>query len=265
MRNSPSILNHILTKPLSLMQNCYKLTSGGVLIMAEITASVEDMAAAIKEIIDNIESGSYWENIYKYMRKDPALFFRALEIRYVGKKRLEKLKVAMTYEVKGKPDNSIEFFLHKQISQLLLNERSTLLTIGYESMELEKFIAKLIRNRVRVLIDVREKPISRKKGFAKSALCNALENSGIDYIHIRELGSPGEARKGLHNSNNWVEFSERYLEHLEGQKDILVELSKKIKKGSFCLMCFERDFNLCHRSLLAKELQKLCNIEVIHL
>lgn len=232
--------------------------------VAEITTSVEEMSTAIKAVIDNVEPGDYWNRIFQYMVTDPALFFRALEIRYVGKKRLEKLLVAMTYEVKGKEDNSVEVFLHKQISQLL-NDRVALFTVGYESMEIENFVAKLLRNGVRALIDVREKPISRKKGFAKTALSGALESVGIKYIHIRELGSPGDARKGLHDNNNWVEFAEKYIQHLAGQRDILVELSTTIKKGLFCLMCFERDFNQCHRSLLAKELQKLCNIEVIHL
>lgn len=232
--------------------------------MLEHTASVEEMSTAIKAVIDNVEPGGYWNRISRYMETNPALFFKALEIRYVGKKRLEKLLVAMTYEVKGKQGNSVEVFLHKQISQLL-SDRVILFTVGYESMEIESFVAKLIRNGVKTLIDVREKPISRKKGFAKTALSGALESSGIKYMHIRELGSPGEARKGLHNNSNWVEFSEKYIQHLAGQRDILVELSTTIKKGLFCLMCFERDFNQCHRNLLAKELQKLCNIEVIHL
>ena len=232
--------------------------------MAENATSVEEMSTAIKAVIDNVEPGEYWNKIFQYMETDPAVFFKALEIRYVGKKRLEKLLIAMTYEVKGKEDNSVEVFLHKQLSQLL-NDRVALFTVGYESMEIENFVAKLIRNGVKTLIDVREKPISRKKGFAKTALSGALEIAGIKYIHIRELGSPGEARKGLHDNNNWAEFTEKYIQHLAGQRDILVELSTTIKKGLFCLMCFERDFNQCHRSLLAKELQKLCNIEVIHL
>jgi len=232
--------------------------------VAENATSVEEMSTAIKAVIDNVEPGEYWNKIFQYMETDPAVFFKALEIRYVGKKRLEKLLIAMTYEVKGKEDNSVEVFLHKQLSQLL-NDRVALFTVGYESMEIENFVAKLIRNGVKTLIDVREKPISRKKGFAKTALSGALEIAGIKYIHIRELGSPGEARKGLHDNNNWAEFTEKYIQHLAGQRDILVELSTTIKKGLFCLMCFERDFNQCHRSLLAKELQKLCNIEVIHL
>ena len=111
--------------------------------MAEITTSVEEMSTAIKAVIDNVEPGDYWNRIFQYMVTDPALFFRALEIRYVGKKRLEKLLVAMTYEVKGKEDNSVEFFLHKQISQLL-NDRVALFTVGYESMEIENFVAKLL-------------------------------------------------------------------------------------------------------------------------
>lgn len=235
-----------------------------MLFVEEVTSSVKEMSTAIKTVIDNIEPGDYWSKIHQYMITDPALFFRTLEIRYVGKRRLEKLQVAMTYEAKGKKDNSLEVFLHKQISKLL-SDPLTLFTIGYEGMEIERFVEKLQRNNIRTLVDVREKPISRKKGFAKSVLSNTLESVGINYIHIRELGSPGEVRKGLHDNMNWVEFTEKYIQHLAGQRDILVELSTKIKKGLFCLMCFERNYNQCHRSLLAKELQKLCDIEVFHL
>jgi uncharacterized protein (DUF488 family) len=232
--------------------------------MGDIITSIEKMAFILKAIIDNFEPEDYWSHLRKYMYMKPALFFGALEIRYVGKKRLEKLKVTMAYEIKEKAENNVEILLYKHLCKVLKEQR-VLYSIGYEGMEIDKFLNKLRKNGVKTIIDVREKPISRKKGFAKSALSSELDSMGISYMHIRELGSPDEARKELHSNNNWLVFAEKYLKHLAGQNDILVELSTMIKKGSFCLMCFERNFQQCHRGLLAKELQKLSKIEVVHL
>jgi uncharacterized protein (DUF488 family) len=47
---------------------------------------------------------------------------------------------------------------------------------------------------VRLLIDVRELPTSRRKGFAKSALSSALAAADIGYLHLKGLGDPKPGR-----------------------------------------------------------------------
>lgn len=80
---------------------------------------------------------------------------------------------------------------------------SDLFTVGYESTELQLFIDCLIENRVTVLIDVRDFPISRKRGFSKKSLAEALLQAGINYEHWRQLGAPKEIRHELRQTKDW--------------------------------------------------------------
>ena len=49
-----------------------------------------------------------------------------------------------------------------------------LYTFGYEGLTIEAFIERLKQARVQLIVDVHELPLSRKKGFSKNALRNAL-------------------------------------------------------------------------------------------
>ncbi|WTY53947.1 DUF488 domain-containing protein [Micromonospora sp. NBC_01412] len=48
-------------------------------------------------------------------------------------------------------------------------------------------------------------PISRKRGFSKSALSQALATQGIVYEHRRELGNPKENRPGFGGTREELE------------------------------------------------------------
>lgn len=47
---------------------------------------------------------------------------------------------------------------------------TSLFTFGYEGLTIEAFIARLNEAGVRTIIDVRELPLSRKKGFSKGSV-----------------------------------------------------------------------------------------------
>ena len=64
----------------------------------------------------------------------------------------------------------------------------TLFTLGYESLTIEAFITGLQAAQVKTVLDVRELPLSRKKGFAKSAFCAALSAHDVAYLHGPALG-----------------------------------------------------------------------------
>ena len=64
-----------------------------------------------------------------------------------------------------------------------------LFTIGYIGLTLEEFIDGLTSRGIECLIDTREIPISRKKGFSKSSLELELGRAGIVYRHFRLLDS----------------------------------------------------------------------------
>ena len=71
---------------------------------------------------------------------------------------------------------------------------TTLATIGYEGSSLEDFVATLLAANINTLVDVREVPVSRRKGFSKNALREVLEDAGLTYVHLIGLGDPKEGR-----------------------------------------------------------------------
>jgi uncharacterized protein (DUF488 family) len=130
-----------------------------------------------------------------------------------------------------------------------------LYTIGYEGRAMEDFVDDLRFADIEVLVDVRELPISRKPGFSKTKLSEHMSQAGVDYLHLRSLGSPRDSRKRLRESGDFNTFSREYADHLEFNSDdvrCLVELINSGRRAA--IMCFERDHNQCHRSLLVSAL-----------
>ena len=70
-----------------------------------------------------------------------------------------------------------------------------LATIGYEKATLPDVIARLKAAGVDTLIDVRAVAASRRAGFSKTLLSNSLAEAGIDYRHLRGLGTPKSGRQ----------------------------------------------------------------------
>jgi len=144
-----------------------------------------------------------------------------------------------------------------------------LMTIGYEGRDLQEFEDILRGANVEVLVDVREKPLSRKRGFAKSALQGMLEGIGKSYVHLRGLGSPSELRMRLHEGSDYDGFFAEFDALLDSpERDQYLEYVAGIVRGgkAVCLMCFERDSRKCHRSILAKRLvKKLPGVKVLNL
>jgi len=132
------------------------------------------------------------------------------------------------------------------------NETPTLFTIGYEGLDLAGFMKYLTWHEVEVLVDVREIPISRKKGFSKSALAEATAKKGIGYTHLKALGSPAPIRKQLKDDWDYETFFSAYEDYLDEQGEALEALSELIEeKRRVCLLCFERAHEECHRSRVA--------------
>lgn len=130
-----------------------------------------------------------------------------------------------------------------------------LYTIGYEGTNIDNFLTTLKDSGVTVLVDVRAMPLSRKKGFSKSRLKEAVESAGITYIHLRELGAPKEVRNNLKATGNWQDYVHHYEAYLATQQEALNLLASQAQNTEVCLMCFEADPLTCHRSLISKELE----------
>lgn len=142
-----------------------------------------------------------------------------------------------------------------------------LFTLGYQGLKPEDFVNRLTEHGVKVLVDVREIPWSRKRGFSKSQLENTVSQYGIKYIHFKKLGSPSVLRKEVKESGNYEQFFSGYEQYLDSQKEEIGSLLKLVEDEVCCLMCFEKDAEMCHRKVIASEVKERDRngLQVVHL
>jgi uncharacterized protein (DUF488 family) len=126
-------------------------------------------------------------------------------------------------------------------------------TIGYEATTQAEFLAALKEAGVKRVIDVRAVPNSRRPGFSKTPLRNALAEEGIDYVHLRALGTPADGRAAA-RANRHADLKRIYAGQLELPEAIaqgaqMIEFAKEMPSA---LLCYERDPAGCHRTLLLR-------------
>ena len=138
-----------------------------------------------------------------------------------------------------------------------------LFTVGYEGRQIETFINDLRIHGIALVIDVREIPISRKPGFSKSSLRANLISANIDYVHIKPLGSPTPIRHKLRADSDHEAFVESFTAYLLTQDIFIREALEFAKNGRSCLLCFERQAENCHRSIVAQRISELSPQEVV--
>lgn len=132
-----------------------------------------------------------------------------------------------------------------------------LFTIGYEDKAIDNFISELKNNNIEKVVDVRELPLSRKKGYSKTLFSKLLGKNGIDYIHMKELGSPRELRKKLKKDGDLDYFFMEYRKYLKTQNDTVNILYKIISREKCCLVCYEDMPRKCHRTEIATEIKRI--------
>ena len=124
-------------------------------------------------------------------------------------------------------------------------------TIGYEATTMPEFLAALQKAGVERVIDVRAVPNSRRPGFSKNPLKNALAEVGIDYVHLKALGTPADgrsaARAGRHEDLKRIYAGQLDLPEAIVQAGQMRELAADKPSA---LLCYEREPAACHRSLL---------------
>lgn len=136
-------------------------------------------------------------------------------------------------------------------------------TIGYEGASIERFVEVLTHASIDLLIDVRQMPISRKPGFSKNKLAEVLASKGIAYVHLRGLGDPKPGREAA-RKGDYAGFQRIFRLHL-GSKDAQFDLATAaglVQKHHACLMCFEADFETCHRTIVADHLADITSLHV---
>lgn len=141
-----------------------------------------------------------------------------------------------------------------------------LFTIGYEAAALGDFVATLIQARVKTVIDIRELPISRRPGFAKKALCQAVTAAGMTYIHLKALGDPKEGREAA-RAGDLAGFRRIFKAHLKTARaqEALTTAVDIAGTANSCLLCYERDPQVCHRLIVATEMASAGAFSIQHL
>lgn len=139
-------------------------------------------------------------------------------------------------------------------------------TIGYERATLADFIATLQLSKIDVLVDIRDRAQSRRRGFSKTALSDALKEAGIAYLHLRELGDPKEGREAARSGD-----FDRFRAIFSGvmatpeAREAIARLEDLASKTQICLMCYERDQSTCHRKIVADRLEAGLGTKAKHL
>lgn len=156
-----------------------------------------------------------------------------------------------------------EKYFKKVVDARPNDDSIALFTIGYEGISLEEYLNRLIKNGVKLLVDVRKNPLSQKYGFSKSSLTRYCGNLDIDYIHIPEVGIDSSKRRELSDQSDYDELFAEYCdtvlkETTDAQNKIIV-LLEQYKR--IALTCFEAETCQCHRTHLAEKLKNTPNFK----
>jgi uncharacterized protein (DUF488 family) len=122
-----------------------------------------------------------------------------------------------------------------------------------------KLARKRVKNDVKLLVDVRNNPLSMKYGFSKNQLKKYCESLGIQYIHIPEVGIQSEQRQELNTQKDYDELFAVYrksnLSKTVSSQQYILSLLEEHKR--IALTCFEANICQCHRKHLAEAIENL--------
>jgi len=137
-------------------------------------------------------------------------------------------------------------------------------TIGYEGVTQAEFIAALQAAGVERVVDVRAIAASRRPGFSKTALRNGLAEAGVDYQHLRALGTPAAGREAA-RAGRKADLERIYAGQLELPEALVAaeQLKALVAEKRSALLCYERSPDCCHRTLLHRTV--LPDVKVVDL
>ena len=209
------------------------------------------------------------------LKKEDAEILRQIKFEYGNKSVSAVLKQTYIefpyYAIKSEvAEERLSYNEFEKVKKAIpFGNRTILFTLGYEGISIEEYLNRLIKNDVKLLVDVRKNAQSMKYGFSKSRLKNYCESLGIDYIHIPEVGIETNKRVKLETFEDYQKLFKEYkrsnlLRTVEQQKTILNLLSKYER---IALTCFEADPDYCHRKHLAESVSGLpgFNFEIKHI
>jgi uncharacterized protein (DUF488 family) len=140
-------------------------------------------------------------------------------------------------------------------------------TIGYQESTPDAVLETLAAAGVTLLVDVRAVAASRRPGFSKRQLAAGIATAGIDYLHLRGLGTPAEgrlaARTGRYDDLRRIYEAHLGTETAEQEWQELAALARADRP--ICLLCFERHADHCHRRILGERLAGQLGVEIVDL
>lgn len=236
--------------------------------------------SAKADLVTMVSKGILTLNDKIYIKNNPTDFIKTLKLE--DKKILEEIvklygKMSNNLLIKHTYINYPYYATKSLIAENILDDNqllkvnnhkvqtneTTLFTIGYEGVSLENYLNKLVKNDVKLLVDVRKNSLSMKFGFSKSLLKKYCESLGINYIHIPEVGINSDQRQELNSQKDYDELFEKYkkttLVETSSYQETIIELLKKHNR--IALTCFEADVCQCHRKPLAEAIAKFPTFE----
>jgi uncharacterized protein (DUF488 family) len=141
-----------------------------------------------------------------------------------------------------------------------------LFTIGYEGTTVDHVVAALRAAGAVHLVDVRAVPSSRKPGFSRRQLEAAALQAGLQYTHLRALGTPKPGRDAARRGDaaTMQRIFDAHLQAPEPQAELARAVAIS-REAPACLLCFERDHKMCHRDILAGLISAGTGARVTHL
>ena len=143
----------------------------------------------------------------------------------------------------------------------------TVWTIGYERLLPPQLVAELRAARIERVLDVRQRPQSRRPGMSKTRLGELLASAGIAYESRRELGTPPDLRHDFH-AGRVAQARSAFRAHVEATAPAALDrLAAELEHGPrTALLCLEADAAGCHRRVLCEALaERLPGLAVVDL
>lgn len=141
-----------------------------------------------------------------------------------------------------------------------------LATIGYERASLDDVIAGLRAAQVEIVLDVRAVASSRRAGFSKTLLAASLNEAGIDYLHLRALGTPKAGRQAA-RAGRIDEMRRIFQDHMQ-EPEAQLALARAVEVAAerrAALLCYEADASGCHRRIVAEDIRERIGCPVVDL
>ena len=146
------------------------------------------------------------------------------------------------------------------------SDKIIVFTLGYEGINLETYLNRLISKHVFAMCDVRRNAMSRKFGFSASILSSVLPKLNIEYNHFPALGIESEKRRNLDTKGDYKVLFQNYCEKMMDKQEELESLKRVIEsQRRVVLTCFEENPEYCHRHCISDFLESEYHYQVEHL